>query len=202
MLGLVLKDLYNLKTQYKLILGLFAFYLVMAVTGGDSTMFSGVATLMAVMLPISTIAYDERCKWDKYALTMPVSRRQIVLSKYLLGGILAVGAQVMNLIALRAAGVDLAENARYYLLIFAVGIVYLCLVLPLLFKFGVEKGRLLMMAVLLAPTGAVMYLSRAGIGLPGPEVMQYLPYAAPVAAAAVIGISLMISMMIYSRKEL
>ena len=39
-------------------------------------------TLMLSMQVITTMSYDEYAKWDKYALTMNINRKDIVLSKY------------------------------------------------------------------------------------------------------------------------
>lgn len=47
-------------------------------------LFFNVYVLFSVMIPMSAIAYDDKAKWDRYALTMPVSRRDLVISKYLL----------------------------------------------------------------------------------------------------------------------
>ena len=40
--------------------------------------------LFTIMIPMVAMSYDDKSKWDRYALTMPVSRRDMVLSKYLL----------------------------------------------------------------------------------------------------------------------
>ena len=42
------------------------------------------AMMMAVMMPLTSIAYDERCKWDRYAAMLPYRIGQLVWSKYLL----------------------------------------------------------------------------------------------------------------------
>lgn len=100
MKGLILKDIYNLKKQYKVLLLLFVFYTGFSLFTGDAGFLTGVLSLMMVMLTITTLAYDERSKWEKYALTMPVSRTDLVLSKYLLGFLLSVATFILNLIFL------------------------------------------------------------------------------------------------------
>ena len=85
MAGLLLKDCYNLKSQLKM-LGLFLIlFLVLAISMKNSGFFAGIAMMLAVMMPVTALAYDERAKWDQFAVTMPVTRTQIVGSKYLLG---------------------------------------------------------------------------------------------------------------------
>ena len=97
MKGLLLKDLYNLEKQARSLLLIFVFYLVFSLIGENSNMFGGVVSIMMVMLVITSLAYDERSRWDRYALTMPVSRKEMVLSKYLLGLILLTFALLINI---------------------------------------------------------------------------------------------------------
>ena len=92
MTGLILKDLLNLKKQGKVYLILIIFYFAIGLVNENSSMFASMMTMVAVLIPITAMAYDERCKWDRYALTMPVSRKDMVMSKYLLGLIFMTAA--------------------------------------------------------------------------------------------------------------
>ena len=85
MKGLLMKDLLNLKRQGGIILLVLAMYGLFAFSSGMSEVLGSMICVFGAMLPVTALAYDERAKWDKYALTMPVTRRQMVLSKYLLG---------------------------------------------------------------------------------------------------------------------
>ena len=38
-------------------------------------MLGSVAMLLLAMLPISALGYDERCKWERYALSMPLQKK-------------------------------------------------------------------------------------------------------------------------------
>ena len=74
MWGLIVKDLKNLKTQAKLFLVIAAVYLLFGIQSGNFMMLGGFAILLAAILPVTALAYDERSKWERYALTMPVTR--------------------------------------------------------------------------------------------------------------------------------
>lgn len=50
-------------------------------------MLGSVAMLLLAMLPISALGYDERCKWERYALSMPLQKKDLFFSKLLLGRI-------------------------------------------------------------------------------------------------------------------
>lgn len=97
MKGLILKDLLNLKAQYKVFVVMILFFVVFALMGDSHDTLGVILTMITIMLPITALAYDERSQWDKYALTMPVSRRDLVLSKYLLGLLLAGASLIVNI---------------------------------------------------------------------------------------------------------
>ena len=96
--GLLLKDVYELWAQSKVLLILIAVYLLVPALTGGNAMLGSVALLLLAMLPASALGYDERCKWERYARAMPVRRRDLVVSKFLLGAIaVACGAAVQAL---------------------------------------------------------------------------------------------------------
>ena len=84
MKGLLLKDLYVLKDSLKVYLIIFLLYGYMGIVEGEIGLMYAMVFITSVVLPITSVSYDERCGWDRLANTMPVSRKQIVYSKYLL----------------------------------------------------------------------------------------------------------------------
>jgi hypothetical protein len=84
----------------------------------------------------------------------------------------------------------------------AAGLFFLAVILPIIFWFGVEKGRLLMMLLLFAPTAGIVLLSKIGVKLPDGETVKLLLYLAPFAALAVLGLSVIFSLKIYEKKEM
>ena len=99
------------------------------------------------MLVNTLIAYDERDKWDRQVLTMPVTRKQYVSAKYLTGLILQGVVLVLTALAhglqLHLAG-SLVWDAFWadiaMLVVLAVSAP--SLILPFIFKNGSEKGRM------------------------------------------------------------
>lgn len=99
------------------------------------------------MLVTTLIAYDERDKWDKLCLALPVTRRQIVSSKYLVAIILqsAVFALTAIICAVQRKLVDDLLWGSYLLEmggILLLGIAMPAIMLPCVFKLGSEKGRM------------------------------------------------------------
>ena len=158
---------------------------------------SSFAIIYAAMLPLTALAYDERSKWDVLAATMPYSPRQIVLSKYVLGlfGVLASLALMLASQSIINPGRFDGETLFLLLTTAGAGVLLLVLSLPLAFHFGVEKGRLFLMAMLAGTGVAVIALNGrltqafTAATLPAPLVALLAVAALCAAAAVSVGIS-------------
>lgn len=143
MKGLMWKDIYTLLKQAKFILLLMVLF---ACLPGYSM--SAFAIFYGAMLPITALAYDERSKWDELAAMMPYSVKEIVGSKYVLGLLLVGGISALSIAArivigiIKAAPFD-AEGIISILILACLSLVLLMVDLPLMFRLGVEKGRII-----------------------------------------------------------
>ena len=81
MIGLLKKDLFVADKSGRLLLVL---ALVFSAVPSMSAFGNTYAMMLAAMMPMNSIAYDERCKWDRYAAMLPYRVSQLVWSKYLL----------------------------------------------------------------------------------------------------------------------
>lgn len=100
------------------------------------------------MLPITALGYDERTKWDVQAAMMPYHPWEIVLSKYVLGYILLVMITTLALIVgtmiNQIIGSPITLDQYLTVMIYAMATtVFQAVTLPLAFRFGTEKGRLI-----------------------------------------------------------
>ena len=205
MIGLLMKDILNLRKQGKVLGLLFVFYLVMALSSDNPYMFLSIVSLLMVMLTMTSMAYDERSHWERYALTMPVSRKTLVLSKYLLGFLLMLAAGLLNILFLLIVSKEtIAESVVYTLGVMGIALFFMSLILPILFRYGVEKGRLLMMAVLFTPTLLVVLGARMGLIIP--EVPQVKPIMVGMFLALLVLLvalsSILLSVKIFENKAL
>ncbi len=208
MKALILKDLYVLKTQFKLLGAFVLIYGIFAAYMKNAGMLGGVVCVLAAMSPLSALAYDERAKWDKYALTMPVTRAKMVLSKYVLGLMLCGLAFLIYvlfcvLVLKEQASASLAAGA---VLLFA-ALFYMAITFPLLFKLGVERGRIAMFLAVLIPAGLIGILPFATIHSgQNPELLkaQLMPFLtfAPVVLAVLFVLSMLLSVHIYKKRDL
>ena len=202
MKGLILKDLINLKRQTKTMIILIIFYFVLALTNENSSMFSGMILILFAMLPTTAISYDERANWDKYGLTMPISRVDMVLSKYILGFILSSIALIICFIVQIFINKSISkETIGITLLLFCISLFYTTIVLPIVFKLGVEKGRMLMTLVLFIPFTIIMLLPKFITTPPTEEMLIKILYASPVIIIVLYILSILLSISIYKKKE-
>ena len=85
MKSLLLKDLLNLRGYVKIITFFVVFYGLITFTMDDLNFLSGMVIILFMMIPISSFNYDQHSKWDVFSQALPVSRKEIVQSKYVLG---------------------------------------------------------------------------------------------------------------------
>ena len=153
--GLLLKDIFELWAQCRVQLVLTGVYLLLPLFIKGIGLFASVGMMLLAMMPVYALGYDERCRWERYALAMPVRKSDLFWSRFLLGVIaIALGAAVQTLVALLTGRGELLSSLAVTA---PSAVVYLLITLPLMMKLGVEKGRFLLLLL----TMAFMLLSGA-----------------------------------------
>ena len=133
----------------------------------DNAFFTNYTGILVSTLPITLLSYDERSHFDKYSATLPVSRSQYVSAKYLIGLLALLCAMIVLAAALAVKSAadgsfspgGLAARMMAFL---SFSLVVPALDLPFIFRFGVEKGRIAYLIILIACAGllaAVPFLS-------------------------------------------
>ncbi len=218
MKGLLKKDFCLLSRYMRFILiYLVAMMVLFWMTSDDAVSgFASAMSIFCIILPIYTIttmSLDETSKWDSLAVAFPLKRSQIVGSKYLLAIIMlgigvGGGAVCTGVLALFQADATVWLNLGVLAGLLCYNILMLSVLIPLVFKFGGEKSRFIMMGVYLVPTMLVVFLfNRFGQNLDFEALVQdtrlcaLLLVGAVVVAAAAYAISYGISLNIYKRKE-
>lgn len=204
MTGLILKDFLNLKRQLKIYIIFIIFYSILFFSSENFGMLSGMIIMFAVMIPVTAMGYDEKDKWDIYALTTPVSRKELVLSKYVVGLIfLSLSFIITLLLSLLYYRSMLKENILISLVVLSAGMILISILFPIFFKYGVEKGRTLMMLMLFTPIAALILASKLGFKLHGIGESEFIAFLhwIPIVSVAVLAVSVLISISIYRRKE-
>lgn len=205
MKGLLRKDMLALKSTFAILAGFMVVYAAIGVASGKSSMLTAVLAIVIMMLPANSISYDEFYHWDKYVLTMPVSRKMVVQSKFmmcflLVGFMLAVGTAFA--VMLDSTVTDALFST---MLVAAMSLLMSVLALPCMIKWGAQRGRMVLV-MLCAAAGALI-----GLGLFMTDEIQFtegsfLSYETAAIALTVLtllvtAVSYQISLRIYGRKE-
>lgn len=202
MTALLTKDFYVLRKQ----MGAF-FFIILIFSAIPNTFNNVFAVIYAAMLPYTSIAYDEQSKWDQLAAALPYSRRDLVLSKYALGWLGILGAAGLSLViqgALRLAvpGAAAGVSLTVVFLAACASVCVLAVTLPLMFRFGVERGRLVMFLIIfLVCGGSGAFSAVAASGDPSAVLGGPLLLALPLAAAVLTAASVPLSARFYDRRR-
>ncbi|HWT73414.1 MAG TPA: ABC-2 transporter permease [Mobilitalea sp.] len=216
MKGLILKDFINLKKNLKIFGGLTVLYGVMAIASDDTSFFSSIFVLLYAILTLSLYSYDDMAKWDVFAQTCPISKDNIVQSKYLMMLLLTLlgvvyGSLFTIIINIIIKSDSLLNGLQSIGAGTAIVILFYCIIIPFITKMGVEKARLILFAVYAIPFVIVLamnkMLSNGDFVVPEMLIklantcMEYIYLIVPIVVIIALSISYGISVLIYQKKE-
>ncbi len=202
MSALLLKDWYMAKQYCRSFLFVIVLFLALSFVSGN-VIFYTYPCMMAGLLPFSLYSYDEREKFTSFCAAMPVSRRQYVSEKYVFGLLASAAAAALTVIA-ALANSHTGTNEILPMLSAAVvsALVSQAVMLPFGFKFGVEKGRIMFIAIV-AVLFAAFYVVMT------PDILSSVTLDARTFSIAALVVSLLlfaaswlISQRIFEKKEL
>ena len=108
------------------------------------------AAFYTVMLALALMQTDEQCKFDTLLPMLPISRRRVVLERYVFGWVYIA---VLSVLALAAQALvwspmgHLPVDGGYLMMMsldICIALVMEGLVLPILLRYGSQKGRLIL----------------------------------------------------------
>lgn len=211
MMGLVKKDFYLAAGLARSYLIVAAIFLVLSLAGiYEFSFLSSFMSLLCIMLPVNVFSYDEQAKWDKYAAALPGGRRAVVQARYVFTLIVSAGAVVLGgAVGAAACLLDPTAGETLWEMVLStaaggsVGILLNAVMLPLMFKFGVQKGRLYLALVLAILFGAFL----GGVAALASAVQEPSALILPLAAIPVAGLlalvpSYLLSLRVFRKKDL
>lgn len=208
MKGLLLKEWYVAREYCRSFLFIAAVFLIVSFWGAPNLFSIGYPVVIMSMVPITLIACDEKEKWNIYSEILPCTKQQLVIAKYLTGFIAVVVTVVLEEIiqAVRmtfAASFDMKAMMVSSVVLCAGGLFVPMLVLPLIYKFGAEKGRILYTGAIMIFCLVCMTIMKSGdvLKIFG-NMNAKIPMGVFGAAVLVLyGISCRISIAFYKRRE-
>lgn len=163
MTGLIKKDFYlsvSMFRSYVLVAAVFALLTLAGIY--EISFFVTYMSVMCIMIPVNLFAYDEQARWDKYAAALPSGRAGVVKARYLFTILVCLGsllfALLLQLIVALFTGAQGQERTDLLLSgLFpaAYGCFMNAILLPLLFKFGSQKGRIYLILALGVGVGVI-----------------------------------------------
>lgn len=149
MKGLLYKDFITLKGYAKPILFMMAIFIAVSFVNEEYLkMLTFMIPFIIIMMSINTFSYDIYTKWDSFSLTLPITKKDMVLSKYILAIILIILGSLIGLIVpilislITSSAIDI-ETLLSTIMGVAAGMSLVIIInFPLIFKFGPEKGRI------------------------------------------------------------
>ena len=206
MKGMIAKDLLVLKSTMKTVVIIILVFGFMGSMGGNNMM-STFASVYAAILPMTCMAYDERCNFNRFAMTMPVTHREIVLSKYITGLILGAVAAVISAVMLLVGGkINAMDFVAGIVTALLIPMLYHTVLIPVMFKVGVEKSRVVIMIIMVVPIMALTFLAEYGVfdGIINALSNQSVTVIAVIGAAAIVAayiLSIFVSFAICKKKQ-
>ena len=162
MKGLLLKDWYQVKTNMRIMYLTMLAVLVIWIlsTSGDSSFAVNYSAVFLGVMPAYLLSYDHASGWTEYSFALPLSKELQVAEKYLVGLLCTAVSAALNGIfcgirfwmgkSLPAMPIGLLLGAGAASILLINGIM-----LPLYYRFGAEKARMLYM-LMFAGMGAAL----------------------------------------------
>lgn len=218
--GLIVKDLLNL-SHYKLsLLIIIVVFIGLGVSSKSSLTFMPIMLMTAIgMIGLATFSYDEISKADKYLLTFPTNKKEMVKAKYILIiGMIIIGAIVSIIVTYGINYIVYSEipDIKPILTMVLGGVFGISLVeaiqIPSVYKWGAEKGRIQMFVLIIligALIGGLVFLiTNAGLSIQfnTNQILEFIKNFGTYILIAVIllmyFLSYKLSCKIYMKKEI
>lgn len=166
MKGLLIKDIKLMKLQRSVIIIMIIIAVTTALSMDNISFIVGYLGSIVPIFAVSTISYDEFDNGNKFLFSLPVSRKGYVIEKYCFGMLMeavaiALAAVLSFIVGAVKGNRDFPEVLVSMLFVFAVMTVLIAVLIPVQLKFGAEKSKFVIFAIV----GATATLGYGGVKL-------------------------------------
>lgn len=156
MKAMLYADWLNFRQSLRSMLFILLVFAFAAFAWSGPMFFIMIVVMLSIMLPATLCASDQAYGWDKLSLSLPILRREVVGSKYLIGllanlALCALAAAMTVIYSAVDPSVSLTENLLGLFCGEIISLLLMGLMLAITFKFGVEKSRYILIAVVWIP---------------------------------------------------
>lgn len=207
MKGLIRKDFLLIKRSMGSTLLILAFLVVLFSTMMGVSAGMAMIPLTFTILILGSFTLDDTAQWDLYALSTPTVKSRVVLAKYLssiLLTIIGAGLSVVTAcVSLLLRGEPWSLEVTLTLLTSG-GLAFflIAVLLPLVYRFGANKARVVLMVVIFLPIClAALLKDQFPILSFSDQSIFFVLFSLPLIGALLLVPSYFISRAIYMRKD-
>ena len=159
MKGLLIKDFRLMKVQKNFLTLITVIGVFMALFSENVSYTIGFISFIFSLFSISSISYDELDNGNAFLFSLPVTRKTYTIEKYCFGMIMGLGAWIIISMLSVAIGIGRGQEPVGELITIAfiiqpLVLFMLAVMVPVMLKFGAEKGRVAVVILF-----AVLYLT-------------------------------------------
>ncbi|MDO4831224.1 MAG: ABC-2 transporter permease [Clostridia bacterium] len=215
MKSLILKDLYNIGHNVKFMLFIMVIFAAVFIPTSGIEGYIFVCAVLCSMMIVTTFSFDDVSKWTRYAMITPISRKDLVLGKFIVLAVFCamgslfgmvvgtIGSAILKKISFDLVGIE--KTLFLTLSAWAISLIFGSISIPLVFKFGAEKGRVLLLVSFILPAGIAFgiykLLDTLGIVLTD-HIIFVLLCCSPLLALIWCYVMYQISYRIFAKQEL
>lgn len=167
MRGLIIKDLLYIKSISKNLIVMFIGSLLLSIALGNYLLAFSIAPIMIMASGISTFSTDEFFNTEAYTISYPLSRRKIVTSKYIFTLITMLLSTYIGLIIYEAIKIIInpgfnginSDMLKQFIMLEFASLFVSSIFYPVIYKFGCEKSRFVLMSLVMFLLGGISILS-------------------------------------------
>lgn len=159
MRALIIKDLATMKKSLVLVTVLAVAIGYVGISQESLLMVAGLSVMIPIILSSISFGYDARSNFQQLAFSMPISRREYVLSKFFFAFVFGLAGAIAIFCARIAGGEGSVATALILsLAVLFITLLVLAVQLPFILRYGAEKGRLILVVTYFVVFGAVRVL--------------------------------------------
>ncbi len=154
MYGLIYKDYIEISDNYKKYIISYVLLIIGGILSKSLTMLMFFPFLLSTNEVLNILLSDASSNWKDYIISLPLSRNKIVLSKYIFSFLIVAIFNILSLVITFTINYFLKiilinELFINYFLIIAISIIFIDIIIPIVYKYGLEKVRTLISGIFL-----------------------------------------------------
>ncbi len=157
--GLIVKDFQTLKSYKSTVIAMIVIFMGSAFLNDEmSSFFPIFMPLCFGMIAISSFSYDSLAKTDRYLLTFPVNRKDMVKARYIYILLFTLFGSLLGLVfsiliqCIKTGNIidkEILSNTLAIIIGSLLAIMFLQVFqIPIMYRFGAEKGRIIQMIMI------------------------------------------------------